>query len=76
MDHSAQQNIFLLNLPITELPLSESFKLRSKLLGFFTLQDILAADHTALHKKGDYSERWYFEFIDFLQRKELLYLLG
>ncbi|MFW0717799.1 hypothetical protein [Pedobacter sp. N23S346] len=76
MDHSTESNIFLLNLPIAELPLTESFKLRSKLMGFFTLNDILIADQKALHINNDYSERWYFEFIDFLQRKELIYLLG
>lgn len=59
-----------------ELPLTESFKLRCKLMGFFTLNDIIIADQNVLHLNNDYSERWYFEFIDFLQRKDLIYLLG
>jgi len=75
MDQFPGTNLSLLNLPITELPLSESFILRSKLMGFFTLQDILREDQRMLHEKDDYSERWYFEFIDFLKRKELLHLL-
>ncbi|MFD2287909.1 hypothetical protein GJU39_06420 [Pedobacter petrophilus] len=76
MDHSVESNLFLLNLPIVELPLSEEFKLRSKVMGFFTLQDILTDNLKELHTRDNYSERWYFEFVDFLQRKELIYLLG
>lgn len=76
MDHSVESNLFLLNLPIVELPLSEEFKLRSQVMGYFTLQDILTDNLPQLHTKKNYSERWYFEFVDFLQRKELIYLLG
>jgi hypothetical protein len=76
MDHSVESNLFLLNLPIVELPLSEEFKLRSQVMGYFTLQDILTDNLPQLHTKENYSERWYFEFVDFLQRKELIYLLG
>ncbi|MGM9478945.1 hypothetical protein ACS5PU_21160 [Pedobacter sp. GSP4] len=76
MDSSAASNLFLVNLPIAELPLSESFKLRSKLMGFFTLQDILSADQVDMHTREDYSEHWYFEFVGFLNRKGLLYLLS
>jgi hypothetical protein len=76
MDTFSQSNHFLLNLPIAELPLSEHFKLRSKLMGFFTLQDIIGTNQKDLHELDDYSEHWYFEFVDFLQRKDLLYLLG
>lgn len=76
MDSFSQSNHFLLNLPIAELPLSENFKLRSKLMGFFTLQDIIGTPQKELHELDDYSERWYFEFIDFLNRKDLLHLLG
>jgi len=76
MDRLPQSNLFLLNLPIAELPLSEPFKLRSKLMGFFTLQDILAADQKGLHELEDYSEHWYYEFVGFLGRKGLLHLLG
>jgi len=76
MDTSSQPNYFLLNLPIAELPLSENFKLRSKLMGFFTLQDIVDARQKELYMLDDYSEHWYFEFVDFLRRKDLLKLLG
>ncbi len=76
MDSSSQSNYFLLNLPIAELPLSENFKLRSKLMGFFTLQDIIGVKQKELSALEDYSEHWYFEFVDFLHRKELLDLLG
>ncbi|WP_157280378.1 hypothetical protein [Pedobacter borealis] len=76
MDTFPQPNHFLLNLPIAELPLSEHFKLRSKLMVFFTLQDIIGTNQKDLHELDDYSEHWYFEFVDFLHRKDLLYLLG
>ncbi|WP_293788355.1 hypothetical protein [uncultured Pedobacter sp.] len=76
MDSSYQSNYFLLNLPIAELPLSENFKLRSKLMGFFTLQDIIGIKQKELSTLEDYSEHWYLEFVDFLYRKELLNLLG
>ncbi|WP_157258051.1 hypothetical protein [Pedobacter ginsenosidimutans] len=76
MDSFSQSNHFLLNLPIAELPLSDNFKLRSKLMGFFTLQDIIGTNQKDLHELDDYSEHWYFEFVDFLHRKDLLYLLG
>lgn len=76
MESSSQSNYFLLNLPIAELPLSENFKLRSKLMGFFTLQDIIGARQKELHLLDDYSEHWYFEFVGFLRRKDLLHLLG
>ncbi|MBO9672132.1 MAG: hypothetical protein J7577_01710 [Sphingobacteriaceae bacterium] len=76
MESFSQSNYFLLNLPITELSLSENFKLRSKLMGFFTLQDIIETNQKDLHELDDYSEHWYFEFVDFLRRKDLLNLLG
>ncbi|RBQ08915.1 hypothetical protein [Pedobacter miscanthi] len=76
MDQFQGNNLSLLNLPINELPLSESFILRSKLMGFFTLQDILHENQRLLHERDDYSEHWYFEFVDFLKRKDLLYLLS
>ena len=75
MANFPHNHLFLLNLPIMELPLSESFKLRSKLMGFFTLSDVLQADLSQLHGHGDYSEKWYFELINFLKRKNLLHLL-
>ncbi|QDW24258.1 hypothetical protein [Pedobacter sp. KBS0701] len=76
MDSFSQSNHFLLNLPIAELPLSENFKLRSKLMGFFTILDIIGANQKELPELDDYSEHWYFEFVDFLRRKDLLNLLG
>jgi hypothetical protein len=76
MDSFSQSNHFLLNLPIAELPLSQNFKLRSKLMGFFTLQDIIGTSQKELHELDDYSEHWYFEFVDFLHRKDLLHFLA
>gem|GEM_PF-1169210 len=75
MEKNPSANIYLINLPIDELPLSETFKLRSKLMEFFTLQDIIALDQAKLFEREGYSEKWYFEFIDFLRRKEILFLL-
>lgn len=76
MDNGQQSGLFLLNLPIRELPLSENFMLRSSLMGFFTILDIISADQRSLHTHPDYSELWYLEFIGFLKRKDLLHLLG
>lgn len=68
-------HLSLLNLPIEELPFSERFKLRSKLMGFFTLHNILDTDQKELHLHEDYSENWYFEFLEFLERNQLIYIL-
>ena len=75
MDRSST-DLSILNLPIAELPMTESFKLRSKLMGFFTLQDVLSVDQHTLHELDDYSEHWYYEFVGFLGRKGMLHLLG
>ncbi|MDQ0965108.1 hypothetical protein QFZ20_000511 [Flavobacterium sp. W4I14] len=45
-------------------------------MGFFTLHDIIGTPQKELHELDDYSEHWYFEFVDFLHRKDLLHLLG
>lgn len=76
MEKNPSANIYLINLPIVELPLSETFKLRAKLMDFFTLQDIIALDQAMLFEREGYNEKWYFEFVDFLKRKDILFLLS
>ena len=65
----------LIKAEIQTLPVTETFMLRSKLMGFKTLSDILKAALKILSSHVDYSERWYFELINLLERKGLLYLL-
>jgi hypothetical protein len=45
-------------------------------MNFFTLQDILSSDKHDLVVNADYTEKWYFEFVNFLERKGLINLLS
>ncbi|KLT63914.1 hypothetical protein [Pedobacter sp. BMA] len=75
MENNSKKNYAILNLPIKELAFSENFKLRSKLMGFFCLNDILSCDLRKLHEREDYSERFYYEFIRFLTDNDLSHAL-
>jgi hypothetical protein len=61
--------------PINSLPFSEVFKLRSKLMGFYTLQDIIDTQKKVLFKKEDFNYIWLNELLDFLNKRNLLYIL-
>jgi hypothetical protein len=65
----------LLSQPINELPVTEVFKLRSKLMGFHTLAEVLLESRSDLRTKEDFNEHWYFELHHFLNRNGLVYLL-
>lgn len=67
--------LHLLIIPISELPFSESFHLRAKLMGFFNIGDILDFGVGKLHTLDDYCESWYAELTAYLERHGLLYLL-
>lgn len=74
LNRSEQENVFLSS-PIAELAVTEVFKLRSKLMGFSTIAQILETDMQAISQKEDYSERWYFELVSLLDRNSLLHLI-
>ncbi|WP_426330101.1 hypothetical protein [Pedobacter sp. R-06] len=75
MESPKKDPLDFLNLPIAEVALTESFILRSKLMGFFTLNDIISSELLTLHEREDYSERWYYEFVSFLKLHNLTHLL-
>jgi hypothetical protein len=65
----------LLRQPINELPVTEVFKLRSKLMGFHTLDEVLSQSQADLRTKEDFNEHWYYELHHLLNRNGLVYLL-
>jgi len=74
LNRSEAENNFL-STPIEDLPVTEVFKLRSKLMGFSTIAQILDTDMRTIPQKEDYSERWYFELVSLLDRNGLLHLI-
>ncbi|MNK80715.1 hypothetical protein D3C87_1004400 [compost metagenome] len=74
LNRSEQENNFL-STPIGDLAVTEVFKLRSKLMGFSTISQILDTDMKLITQKEDYSERWYFELVSLLDRNKLLHLI-
>lgn len=65
-----------LNMAITDLAVSEGFMLRSKLMGFNTIGEIVKANLVEVSAKEDYSQRWYFELVSILDRRGLLHLIS
>jgi hypothetical protein len=65
----------LLQQPINELPVTEVFKLRSKLMGFYTLNEVLLNTQAELRNKEDFNEHWYYELHHLLNRNGLVHLL-
>lgn len=77
MDENLQHpNLFLLNLPIAELPVTEGFILRSKLMGFSSLGEIVSSNLREVSGWEDYSERWYLELVHLLERNGLIHLIS
>lgn len=74
LNRSEHENVFL-STPIEQLAVTEVFKLRSKLMGFSTISQILDTDMRTISQKDDYSERWYFELVSLLDRNSLLHLI-
>ncbi|MCX3267473.1 hypothetical protein [Pedobacter agri] len=77
MENSPQDfKMGFLNTPISKLPVTEVFMLRSKLMGFSNLAEIVQTDLVKLSKHEDYSQRWYLELINVLGRHGLLHLIA
>lgn len=70
-----QKNIELLSGPLTGLPLSEDFCLRSKRMGLASLEDILGTPPALLVGREGFSYRWLGELVEFMSSKGLLHLL-
>ncbi|MCX2477200.1 hypothetical protein OQZ33_22895 [Pedobacter sp. MC2016-05] len=64
-----------LNTPINTLPVTEVFMLRSKLMGFATLAEVVRTDLVELSNHEDYSQRWFLELVSVLDRQGLLHLI-
>lgn len=62
----------ILTTPINELPLSENFYLRSKLMGYTRLQEIIGTPPQALAQKEDFSIDWLGELAAFMNSRQLL----
>ncbi|MXV50362.1 hypothetical protein GS399_05205 [Pedobacter sp. HMF7647] len=58
--------------PVQELGLSEVFSLRSKLMGFRTLEDIANTPVQQLLSKEDFNYNWLGELVGFMTQKNLL----
>jgi len=70
------KSLDILRQPISLLPVTEVFKLRSKLMGFQTLDEILIESPAELRDKEDFSEHWYHELHHVLNRNGLIHLLN
>jgi len=70
-----KQDIELLKTPISQLPLSGNFYLRSKLMGFHHLQDIIDTPPAGLLGKEDFSYQRLGELSRLLADADLLHLL-
>jgi hypothetical protein len=70
-----QKEAELLKSPLTQLPLSENFCLRSKLMGLNSLDDIIRTPPAVLVKKEDFSYEWLGELSRFMKNTNLLHRL-
>ena len=70
-----EQNSELLNKSIKDLPLSENFYLRSKLMGFERIEDILKTPPEVLLHKDEFTYDWLGELSRFMTAQKLLPLL-
>ncbi|KRT17766.1 hypothetical protein ASU31_00260 [Pedobacter ginsenosidimutans] len=76
MDENLQiPDMEFLTVSISQLPVTEVFKLRSKLMGFSTLEEVVISDLLEVSEREDYSERWYFELVNIFERRGLSHLL-
>lgn len=60
---------------IKDLPVSENFYLRSKLMGFACVQDIVDTPADVLIKKEDFDYNWLGELVSFLKKNNILHTL-
>ena len=68
-------NSDLLRKEIKDLPLSENFYLRSKLMGFERIEDIVKTPTDVLLCKEEFTYDWLGELSTFMSNQELLHLL-
>ena len=69
------QEAELIKTPVDQLPLSDSFCLRCKLLGFSNLGDILTTPPGILVEKKNFSYEWLAELSQFMIENNMLHLL-
>lgn len=60
---------------IKDLPVSENFYLRSKLMGFACIQDIVDTPARQLIGKEDFDYNWLGELVSFLRNNNMLHTL-
>jgi len=65
----------ILHTPISELPLTENFYLRSKLMGYRKLDDIVRTPVEVLLRKEEFNYEWLGELSKFMSGQNLLHLL-
>jgi hypothetical protein len=65
----------LLKTPIRELPVSENFYLRSKLMGFYNIGDIVIVPVESLVKKEEFTYDWLGELTKLMTSQKMLHLL-
>ena len=62
-------------MPVYELPLTENFFLRCKLMGFATLGDVVDTPVNVLLRKEDFTYEWLGELAKYLTSQNLLHRL-
>ncbi len=65
----------VLELPIRELAVTESFYLRCKLMGYQCLAEIISTPPQVLVKKEDFTYSWLNELVKLLTSQNLLHKL-
>jgi hypothetical protein len=65
----------ILSSKIKDLPVSENFYLRSKLMGFDRVQDIVDTPARQLIGKEDFDYNWLGELVSFLKNNNMLHTL-
>ncbi|RLJ77364.1 hypothetical protein BCL90_2449 [Pedobacter alluvionis] len=75
MQEEIQGNEEFIDLLIDQLPVSDSFKLKSVELGFSTLRDITNVGWGKLMKLDGFCYTWFNELVKLLNRRGLLELL-
>jgi len=65
----------ILNTEIKDLPVSENFYLRSKLMGYSRIQDIVETPPNVLLSKEDFNYNYLGELVSLLKRHNILHKL-
>jgi hypothetical protein len=72
---SATNESEILNFPIKDLPVSENFCVRSKLMGYATIGEIVETPPDAIIKKEGFNYDWLAELIRLLMSYNMLHKL-